>query len=175
MNELPYSKKTRTLALETTYERDEDGVSEPKVLFVPNIGHHFFSYKNKWIWLTRDRDNSVSDFSTGGPLETMTLTTFGTDRQALQTFISDAMKLSMEKEEGKRQLVGSGLLLGPNISLLGKTVIYTVANGDWTRFGVPRAVRPLHSVVLEKNISEKILTDSVEFLNSSKWYHTRGT
>lgn len=56
----------------------------------------------------------------------------------------------------------------------GKTVMYTALGHEWKEFGHPRRRRPIKSVVLQENQSERILADIKEFLESSKWYEKRG-
>lgn len=45
---------------------------------------------------------------------------------------------------------------------------------EWIEFGRPRRKRRLSSVILEKDISERIFCDLSEFIDSSSWYQDRG-
>lgn len=56
----------------------------------------------------------------------------------------------------------------------GKTIMYTAIGSDWRPFGHPRKRRPLESVVLDQDISERILKDCVEFIDNPNWYLERG-
>lgn len=56
----------------------------------------------------------------------------------------------------------------------GMTVMYTAMGSDWRTFGHPRRRRPLHSVVLRAGLSERILADCQDFINSPQWYTDRG-
>ena len=56
----------------------------------------------------------------------------------------------------------------------GKTVMYTCPHGDWRQFGQPKAKRDIKSVILKEGLSEKILSDITNFLDSSQWYKDRG-
>ena len=52
--------------------------------------------------------------------------------------------------------------------------MYTAAGSEWRQFGHPRRRRPLDSVVLDQNISERILADVNEFRRNPAWYQDRG-
>ena len=56
----------------------------------------------------------------------------------------------------------------------GKTLMYTAAGSEWRQFGHPRRRRPIDSVVLDENISERILADVNEFRRNPAWYQDRG-
>ena len=56
----------------------------------------------------------------------------------------------------------------------GKTILYTGHGSEWRTFGHPRKKRPLSSVVLDTGISQKLVNDVEEFMNSSQWYIDRG-
>lgn len=56
----------------------------------------------------------------------------------------------------------------------GKTLLYTAMGSEWRLFGQPRKRRPLSSVVLDDGISQKILNDCLEFIETPKWYSDRG-
>ena len=59
-------------------------------------------------------------------------------------------------------------------AMLGKTVMYTVIGTDWRPFGHPKVRRPVSSVVLDNGVSESILTDVRDFMDSQNWYKERG-
>lgn len=56
----------------------------------------------------------------------------------------------------------------------GKTIMYTAVGAEWRQFGYPRQRRPINSVVLDRGISERILKDVQEFIDSPLWYRERG-
>ncbi|XP_068679582.1 mitochondrial chaperone BCS1-like isoform X3 [Montipora foliosa] len=56
----------------------------------------------------------------------------------------------------------------------GKTVMYIAMGAEWRQFGYPRRKRPLDSVILDDGISDGILADIREFIDSPKWYMDRG-
>ena len=59
-------------------------------------------------------------------------------------------------------------------SLDGKLVIRTPAWPLWQQFGLPRAIRPMSSVVLDEGISERIEEDLKAFGRRRAWYAERG-
>ena len=52
--------------------------------------------------------------------------------------------------------------------------MYTAMGAEWRQFGQPRKRRPINSVVLDEGVSEKILKDCLEFIDTPKWYADRG-
>ncbi|KAJ8607779.1 hypothetical protein MRB53_040075 [Persea americana] len=56
----------------------------------------------------------------------------------------------------------------------GKTVVYTSRNVGWDASGQAKRKRPFNSVVLQKGLAEKIVTDIREFLGAREWYLDRG-
>ncbi|KAF9218167.1 P-loop containing nucleoside triphosphate hydrolase protein, partial [Gyrodon lividus] len=57
----------------------------------------------------------------------------------------------------------------------GQLVIRTAWGIEWKQFGQPRRKRPLHSVVLDTDVSEKIEQDVGAFLGRRQWYADRGS
>ena len=95
------------------------------------------------------------NFQAGLPFETVTMTTLGRNRELFFEILDESRKLALQSQEGK-------------------TVMYTAMGGEWRPFGYPRRKRPLGSVILERGLSEKILLDVREFIDSPKWYMDRG-
>lgn len=56
----------------------------------------------------------------------------------------------------------------------GKTTIYTSWGTEWKPFGEAKRKRPIDSVVLEKGLKERIVTDVQVFLKARNWYLDRG-
>lgn len=52
--------------------------------------------------------------------------------------------------------------------------MYTNWGTEWRPFGQPRTPRPLESVVLDRNIAERLYSDVTEWRKSEGWYHARG-
>ena len=91
----------------------------------------------------------------GTPWETVTLTTLSRDRNLFPLLLSEARDLAMIGQEGK-------------------LVIHTAWGIEWKPFGLPRRKRPLQSVVLAPDISEKIEHDLQTLLRRRQWYADRG-
>lgn len=52
--------------------------------------------------------------------------------------------------------------------------MYTALGPEWKQFGYPRKRRPIDTVVLDSGVSEKIIADVREFINTPSWYSERG-
>ena len=89
------------------------------------------------------------------PFETVTLTTLSRDRHLFTELLHESQAIALAKQEGK-------------------TVIYTSWGPEWKPFGLPRKRRLLSSVILDKNVKERIITDIEEFIGNGKWYSERG-
>lgn len=91
----------------------------------------------------------------GVPWETVTMTAFGRDKNVYFKMLEEARHLALKSTEGK-------------------TIMYAAAGSEWREFGHPRKRRPITSVVLDSGISERIVDDCKDFINSPKWYSDRG-
>lgn len=121
----------------------------------PNMPHLFW-HRGRPFLLHRTRPSDRIATTPGGDvIETVTLTTLGSD----QSIMADVF------EEAKRYAASSETQ---------KTVLYNCAGGRWTRISEPRRRRPLTSVVLEGSRRDAILHDVNSFLDSASWYHTMG-
>lgn len=147
---------TLQTSVETTYIQYENGEISTKISLVPSTGTHFIWYNGRFIKVDRTREKNVVDLTSGSLWETITLTTLGRDRRLFEQMLNEARNLAVQKEEGS-------------------TVIYTTAGSEWRRFGFPRKKRPVSSVILAANKTERITDDVKEFLSSMKWYSERGT
>lgn len=159
LQEQGFAKECRSISVTSTWEESsEDGDSKAVILYTPDVGHYTMMYRGVKVWVTRSRDEgNVSDQLArfGGVFETLTLTCWGNTRNLLKQLMEEAKERYNHKDEGK-------------------TIIFTANNGSWQRFGLPRPVRPLSSVILPKGLSEKLVADAHEFLKSSSWYAERG-
>ncbi|ESP02843.1 hypothetical protein LOTGIDRAFT_185574, partial [Lottia gigantea] len=150
-----HGTRTQHLSVETTFRQSSTGKINTKFDFIPSPGNHFFRYRNTWIKVERNRENKMIDINTGAPFETVTLTSFGKNRDLFFEILDHARVIALQKEEGK-------------------TVMYTAIGPEWRQFGYPRQKRPIRSVILDKNKSENLLKDVKEFINNPKWYMERG-
>lgn len=153
-----WARECRRVSVSSTWEEADEGNSKAVILYTPDVGNYVIHYRGVKVWLKRDRDdNQVSDQTArfGSTFETLTLTCWGHGRQLLEALIEEAKEHYMHREEGK-------------------TIIYTAVNGSWQRFGPPRPIRPLSSVILADGISDRLVADAHEFLKSAPWYADRG-
>jgi chaperone BCS1 len=147
--------QTQHLSVSTTFHQEQNGKINTKFDYIPSPGTHYMFYNRNWIKVERSREKAMLDVQNAAPWETVTLTAFGRDRSIFTRILQEAKDMALSSEEGK-------------------TVIYTAFGSDWRTFGFPRRRRPFHSVVLDKDISSRILADVREFINNPKWYLDRG-
>eukprot|EP01125_Pyxidicula_operculata_P008273 TRINITY_DN2791_c0_g2_i1.p1 TRINITY_DN2791_c0_g2~~TRINITY_DN2791_c0_g2_i1.p1 ORF type:complete len:371 (+),score=15.19 TRINITY_DN2791_c0_g2_i1:15-1127(+) len=152
-NEQEVSKNSHQLLVETTYD-PTDSESKPIVMFTPGIGYHWFTYKNKWVWLRRDRDANP-DIAMGGHGETLTLTAIGTRKDIFRELVMEAVEFSQQK-------------------IKGKLVTYVFKSGSWQKFGQPDIPRPLKSVILDESLKKSLIEDVKKFFDSANWYKNLG-
>eukprot|EP01130_Rhizamoeba_saxonica_P018674 TRINITY_DN9421_c0_g1_i1.p1 TRINITY_DN9421_c0_g1~~TRINITY_DN9421_c0_g1_i1.p1 ORF type:complete len:447 (-),score=74.59 TRINITY_DN9421_c0_g1_i1:183-1328(-) len=154
LNDHPYTKNTRQITMQSTYIKNREGENVLQQLAVPSYGSHFLRCKGRWCYLTREVDDALN-FSIGAHTEKISFTTLGNGIDLFKSIINEAMQMNSEKENGK-------------------LVIYTQIGGNWEKMGV-RESRPLHSVILEKSVKDKLISDIEEFLyNSRSWYQGLG-
>lgn len=103
----------------------------------------------------RDRQQTSVDINMGHPFETIKFTCLGTNKEIFTEMLNHAKDLEISKHDGK-------------------TVIYEPRTNDWAPFGEPRKRREFDSVILDRDISNRILSDVREFLDSREWYSRRG-
>ena len=118
--------------------------------FTPSVGTHFMRCGRTWIRVERTRENRMLE-----PWETVQMTTIGKNRRLFAQILDEARNLAMAEHSGK-------------------TLMYTVIGTEWKKFGHPRQIRPLSSVVLDEGVSENIVKDVKDFIASPAWYRQRG-
>jgi chaperone BCS1 len=120
------------------------------------FGRYFMKHKGVYFQVNREKQ-STANMTTGEPHETITLTTLYAQRHLFEDIFREAHQLAVEAQEGK-------------------TVMHTAQGGsmEWKPFGAPRRKRPLNSVILDRGIKERIVSDVRDFLGSQKWYIDRG-
>ena len=145
-----YGTRTQHLSVQTEYQQTAAGQIKTRFHFVPSPGNHYFWHKNSLIIVERNRENKMTEV-----FETVTLTSFGRNREMFMNILDEARNLALLSTEGQ-------------------TVMYTGYGSEWRAFGYPRRKRPLDSVVLDRGLSEHILGDIQEFIGNPKWYLDRG-
>lgn len=143
------------LSIETEKVEHPNGSVQTEFTLIPGPGKHIIRYRNAFLVVNRLRETRSMNHNTGIPWETITLTTLYSQRNIFEDIFSEAHQLAQQFSEGK-------------------TIVYQARATSWEKFGEPRRKRPLESVILDKGIKERILSDVKGFLGSAKWYYDRG-
>ncbi|KAG2054707.1 mitochondrial chaperone BCS1 [Suillus hirtellus] len=157
----PTSRRTESwlrshqLSVETAVEQRSNGSSSVLFRLVAGPGTHWFKYGGAWMQMKRERETRSMQLMSGTPWETVTVTTLSRDRHLFSKLLAEARDLALRGQEGK-------------------LVIRTAWGIEWKPFGQPRRKRPLHSVVLDTGVSEKVEQDVNAFLQRRQWYADRG-
>eukprot|EP00468_Gymnochlora_sp_CCMP2014_P004147 CAMPEP_0167746918 /NCGR_PEP_ID=MMETSP0110_2-20121227/3981_1 /TAXON_ID=629695 /ORGANISM="Gymnochlora sp., Strain CCMP2014" /LENGTH=483 /DNA_ID=CAMNT_0007631739 /DNA_START=44 /DNA_END=1492 /DNA_ORIENTATION=+ len=145
------SVSTRTSA---AYAESPKNSANSFFKFEPSVGRHFIWHG--WRLITVNRERAERQHSNDGvPWETVTLTVLGNDPQFFAGLLTEAKALEVKGKENK-------------------TTIYKNWGVNWRPFGPPREKRAIDSVILADGLSEEIYNDVIEFLETEKWYRTRG-
>lgn len=147
--------RSHQLSVETAVEQRSNGSSSAVFKLVAGPGTHWFRYHGAWMQMKRERETRAMQLMSGTPWETVTLTTLSRDRGLFPQLLAEARDLAMKNQEGK-------------------LVIRTAWGIEWKPFGQPRQKRPLHSVVLDAGVGEKLEQDVRAFLQRRRWYADRG-
>ena len=146
---------SRDFAIDTSKTVLPNGAIQAHFTMVPGPGRHILRYRNAFISVNRVRDAKAFDFKDGQPWETITLTTLYSQHDVFQHLFREAHALAAQSVEGK-------------------TVIYNQWGNQWMKFGEPRRKRPLASVILDRGIKDRLVSDIQDFIQSATWYHDRG-
>lgn len=147
--------RSHQLSVETAVEQRSNGSSSVLFRLVAGPGMHWFKYGGAWMQMKRERETRSMQLMSGTPWETVTVTTLSRDRHLFSKLLTEARDLALRGQEGK-------------------LVIRTAWGIEWKPFGQPRRKRPLHSVVLDTGVSEKVEQDVKAFLQRRQWYADRG-
>ena len=143
------------LSIDTEKIQHANGAIQTQFFFNPGPGRHLLRYKNVILMVNRTREVKSVDLHTGRPWETVTLTTLYSQRHIFEDLFTEAENLAQQSTEGK-------------------TIVYEARAVSWEQFGEPRRKRPLESVILDRGVKERILSDVKDFLASVNWYYDRG-
>ncbi|KAN0076926.1 BCS1 N terminal domain containing protein [Tylopilus felleus] len=147
--------RSHQLSVETAFEQRSNGSSSALFRLIAGPGIHWFKYRGAWMQMKRERETRSMQLMSGTPWETVTLTTLSRDRRLFPQLLTEARDLALKGQEGK-------------------LVVRTAWGIEWKQFGQPRRKRPLHSVVLDTGVSEKVECDIRAFLGRRQWYADRG-
>lgn len=166
LSEQPYSKKTSRFSVSTSILRagqrlPGEGLDAnlPPVYFLPSPGMHFFTYKKRLVWMTRERPGTSSPAAavanSSAMLERIQISTFGQSRDLLQNLVYEAQKKFIDRDKSR-------------------TVVFAADQyGAWRRTR-SRPKRPLSTIVIPSNVKVKMVEDAKDFLCQENWYSDRG-
>ena len=151
-----FTPRIHHLSVQTENVTLPNGSVHTRISLVPGPGTHLLRYKNAFLKVDRVRQtNGPMDLTSGKPWETITLTALYAHEHILEDILTQCHRLAEQDTEGK-------------------TIIYRASRASWEKFGDPRRKRPLESVVLDKGVKERIVTDVKYFLEDSERYYSRG-
>ncbi|KAF9410530.1 hypothetical protein BGZ94_001621 [Podila epigama] len=164
LSDHPYAQKATNFSVSTTIARGAqklngeggDGAVAP-TYFLPAPGLHFFWFKNRLLWMYRERVRpaGATVATAGAPVENITISTLGRSRKVIQSLILDAQMKFIERDQSR-------------------TVIFAADQyGAWRRTK-SRPKRPLDTIVMDPKLKEFIVDDAKEFFASESWYSERG-
>jgi chaperone BCS1 len=166
LSEQPYSQKTSRFSVSTSILRagqrlPGEGLDAnlPPVYFLPSPGMHFFTYKKRLVWMTRERPGTSSPAAavanSSAMLERIQISTFGQSRDLLQNLVYEAQKKFIDRDKSR-------------------TVVFAADQyGAWRRTR-SRPKRPLSTIVIPNNVKVKMVEDAKDFLCQENWYSDRG-
>ncbi|CAO3613576.1 unnamed protein product [Mucor hiemalis] len=166
LSEQPYSKNTSRFSVSTSILRagqrlPGEGLDAllPPVYFLPAPGMHFFTYRNRLVWLVRERPGTSSAAAavsnSNAMLERIQISTFGRSRDLIQSLIFEAQKAFIDRDKSR-------------------TVVFAADQyGAWRRTR-SRPKRPLSTIVIPTNVKKRLVEDAQDFFVSEQWYSDRG-
>jgi chaperone BCS1 len=129
----------------------------PDLMFMPEDGVYPFQYNGQKMFIVYYRSEQVHLTSTDRKidfLKSVKIECEGESVEPIKQFINDAIK-------------------GFGQSNLEDMMIYENLGGAWIKSKNKRS-RTMESVILDKEISERVLEDLKEFVDSEEWYKKMG-
>ncbi|KAI9304515.1 P-loop containing nucleoside triphosphate hydrolase protein [Cunninghamella echinulata] len=163
LSDHPYTQNATQFSISTTISRvgqnvtgEDLGTNLSPVYFLPAPGIHIFTYKNRLLWLSRERPQNANALSNGRAiLERIQISTFGRSRDILESLVFEAQKKFIERDQSR-------------------TVVFAADQyGAWRRTR-SRPKRPLGTIVIPQHIKNSLLDDANDFLKSEQWYSNLG-
>ncbi|KAI1319520.1 hypothetical protein EDD11_003790 [Mortierella claussenii] len=164
LSDHPYSKKATQFSVSTTIARGAQKINGEggdsavtATYFLPAPGLHFFWYKNRLLWMYRERVRPAGSTvaTSGAPVENITISTLGRSRELIQSLILEAQRKFIDRDKSR-------------------TVIFQADQyGAWRRTK-SRPKRPLDTIVMDPKLKNYIVKDAKEFFASESWYSERG-
>lgn len=78
--------------------------------------------------------------------------------------------LSYKETKNTRPKTNACIKVSNMIDKEGFVPMYVAVESTWKQFGNPRAKRPVSSVVLDKGVTDRILSDAHDFILNPSWY-----
>ncbi|KAG9319606.1 hypothetical protein KVV02_002136 [Mortierella alpina] len=164
LSDHPYSKKATQFSVSTTIARGAQKINGEggdsavtATYYLPAPGLHFFWYKNRLLWLYRERVRPAGSTvaTSGAAVENITISTLGRSRELIQSLIMEAQRKFIDRDKAR-------------------TVIFQADQyGAWRRTK-SRPKRPLETIVMDPKLKNYIVNDAKEFFASESWYAERG-
>ncbi|CAO3573592.1 unnamed protein product [Mortierella alpina] len=164
LSDHPYSKKATQFSVSTTIARGAQKINGEggdsavtATYYLPAPGLHFFWYKNRLLWLYRERVRPAGSTvaTSGAAVENITISTLGRSRELIQSLIIEAQRKFIDRDKAR-------------------TVIFQADQyGAWRRTK-SRPKRPLDTIVMDPKLKNYIVNDAKEFFASESWYAERG-
>ena len=147
---------------------DDDNAKPPDQMkalrYTPAYGTHYFTYRGRWLAVSRTREERKS-FGWGGQYqEQVHLSCLGRDPAVLKALLRDAQR-AYAARDGNRTIIYRAVR-EPGGSVDGM---------EWSRC-LSRPPRPMSTVVLDQAQKDTILDDMREYLRPAtrRWYACRG-
>lgn len=163
----PFTQRCRSLEASTDQEarrneapiavpQDREDRRLPKIIFTPAQGIHVFIYQRRIIVLSRSKETpgNSEDFSFRAPTESMTLTVLGREPALIRRLMQEAMVFAQPPEDPR--------------------IMVTVSVYGYWKQAQRVQPRSLESVVLPYGVTERLLADVREFLDSESFYREIG-
>jgi chaperone BCS1 len=162
LSQHPYKNRCRWWTIQTRRQRDYDDLQstqdpkKPRIILSPAPGVHFLFYKRKLMILYRERKDTAAkgDSAALGFRETFTIKLFSRNKKVVYDLIEEA-RCSAHPVDAERVRI-----LRPDYN-------------EWCEI-TKRLLRPLKSVILEGDLSDRILQDVKKFMASETWYNDIG-
>ncbi|KAG0212169.1 hypothetical protein BGX28_006715 [Mortierella sp. GBA30] len=164
LSDHPYSKTATQFSVSTTIARGAQKINGEggdsaisATYFLPAPGLHVFWFKNRLLWMYRERVRPAGSTvaSSGAAVENITISTLGRSRDLIQSLIMEAQRKFIDRDKSR-------------------TVIFQADQyGAWRRTK-SRPKRPLDTIVMDPKLKSYIVNDAKVFFSSESWYAERG-
>lgn len=171
LDQHPYSKRARCLTASLKRDHYNNVISStpvratatgpdtpgPEVIFTPAPGIHLMFYRNRLLWLSRERKetnpNGNNEFSFLYR-ETYSIRVLGHKQDVIRALIEDARQCALAQMKNEVE-------------------VFISCYGGWRRLN-QYAPRPLSSVILPDDLSNSIVAQIRDFKGKRQWYRQRG-